>query len=288
MRLRGCWPRSTGWALTLPLFLLNPRGMPPLHLPPNTDSMMRDVAHLASSIGPRVAGSAEERRAAAYIESRFRKLGHPVRMQEFTLPDGRRSANVIAGHPDKPYRLVVGGHYDSRPKAPGADDNASGVAVLLELARRIPGAHHDILFVAFGSEERIDHNRSHHHYGSRHFVQAAPPESLKGLDGMLCIDCVGNGPRFYAQGMRNDQGKLAWRCRYVARQHGIAAAGGWASPLSDHAAFARAGVPVVAYRRSPHPLTHTPRDTTATIRPEYLRETAVAVSLAIDAICNRP
>jgi len=268
--------------LVLPLFFLSPAAR--IHV----DGMMRDVTYLASTIGPRVAGSAEERRAALYILSRFDSLGYPARLQEFTLPNGRRSANVIAGHAAEALRVVVGAHYDSRPNAPGADDNASGVSVLLELARQMAGKRRDLLFVAFGAEERIDRNRSHHHYGSRHFVQAASTGLLQGLSGMLCIDCVGSGPHFYVQGMRNDGGTLAWRCRYVANQGGIAVKGGWAGPYSDHTAFARAGVPVVYYHRSPHPLTHTPRDTPATIRPEYLRLAVLAVSPAIEAICNRP
>jgi aminopeptidase YwaD len=283
-RRPGATPRMAAWRsfLALPFFLLSP--LAGIHV----EGMMRDVTHLASNIGPRVAGSAEERRAAAYLQSRFASLGYPARLQEFTLPNGRRSANVIAGHASESPRLVIGAHYDSRPQAPGADDNASGVAVLLELARRMAGKQRDLLFVAFGAEERIDQNRSHHHYGSRHFVKAAPAGLLQGLSGMICIDCVGTGAHLYVQGTRNDGGSLAWRCRYVAKQGGIAGKGGWAGPYSDHTAFAHAGVPVAYYHRSPHPLTHTPRDTPATIRPEYLRLAVLAVSPAIEAICNRP
>ncbi len=74
-------------------------------------------------------------RAAAYVFDALRAAGVPVREQQYQV-EGRTFRNVIAGiGPITPERIVVGAHYDAAGEQPGADDNASGVAGVLELAR---------------------------------------------------------------------------------------------------------------------------------------------------------
>jgi Peptidase family M28 len=81
---------------------------------------------------------------ARYIEQAFRSQGMEFSVQEF-VSGGRKVRNIEAGKGD----IVVGAHYDTVPGSPGADDNASGVAVLLELAAmQLP-----VRFVAFANEE---------------------------------------------------------------------------------------------------------------------------------------
>ena len=107
---------------------------------------MRDVRHLAGD-GPRQATSAAYRRAARWVEARFRSLGYDVSRQAFRAPAGvswgvpvpaGRTWNVVARpaglRPGQPF-AIVGAHLDTVPQAPGAEDNASGVSVVLELAR---------------------------------------------------------------------------------------------------------------------------------------------------------
>ena len=82
--------------------------------------------------------------AARYIEAALTRQGHQPQSQYFES-GGRKVRNIEAGSGD----IVVGAHYDTVPGSPGADDNASGVAVLLELAAmRLP-----VRFVAFANEE---------------------------------------------------------------------------------------------------------------------------------------
>jgi hypothetical protein len=82
--------------------------------------------------------------AARYIEAALVKQGHQPQSQYFES-GGRKVRNIEAGRGE----IVVGAHYDTVPGSPGADDNASGVAVLLELAAmKIP-----VRFVAFANEE---------------------------------------------------------------------------------------------------------------------------------------
>jgi Zn-dependent M28 family amino/carboxypeptidase len=72
-------------------------------------------------------------RAAAYIRAQFAKTKAQVREQEYEV-NGRRYRNIIARFGGDENLIVVGAHYDGCNDTPGADDNASGVAGLLELA----------------------------------------------------------------------------------------------------------------------------------------------------------
>ena len=86
--------------------------------------------------------------AARYIEQAFRAQGAAVQVQQF--PSGGRTVrNIEAGKG----AIVVGAHYDTVPGSPGADDNASGIAVLLELAAHLKNESLPVRFVAFANEE---------------------------------------------------------------------------------------------------------------------------------------
>ena len=115
------------------------------------------VDKLAGEIGARH-GQAPEAYAAAgdYIESAFRQAGLQPDFEPFG--DKRQYRNVVAaldGADSAAGIIVVGAHYDTVPQTPGADDNASGVAVLLELARLLGARplNRGLRFVAFANEE---------------------------------------------------------------------------------------------------------------------------------------
>ncbi|MEN9796450.1 MAG: putative rane protein [Pseudomonadota bacterium] len=99
-------------------------------------------------------------RAADYLESELRDAGAAVSRQTFTLTGSGPSYHNVIGRygPDngKPL-LVVGAHYDAHGEFPGADDNASGVAVMLSLARLLQQERElkgPVALVAFTLEER--------------------------------------------------------------------------------------------------------------------------------------
>lgn len=92
--------------------------------------------------------NAELETAASYIERAFAAQGLRFSVQEF-VSGGRRVRNIEAGSGP----IVVGAHYDTVPGSPGADDNASGVAVLLELAALARSRALPVRFVAFANEE---------------------------------------------------------------------------------------------------------------------------------------
>lgn len=78
--------------------------------------------------------------AVQYIERTLKRYGLKPRRQTFTA-DGREFVNIIVQFGDERLpRIVIGAHYDSAGELPGADDNASGVAGLLELARLLKNA----------------------------------------------------------------------------------------------------------------------------------------------------
>jgi Zn-dependent M28 family amino/carboxypeptidase len=116
-----------------------------------------DVRKLAEEIGERNVRRPKRLDAAAqYVESRLAAAG-TVERQEY-LVNGVTCANVeveIAGGARKGEIVVIGGHYDSVDGCPGANDNATGAAAVLALARRFAGARpaRTLRFVAFVNEE---------------------------------------------------------------------------------------------------------------------------------------
>jgi Zn-dependent M28 family amino/carboxypeptidase len=118
-----------------------------------------DIASLAGSIGERNLPSNAEKleEAAAFIEGALKGAGYQPLSQWYTV-GGAKCRNIIAeirGTDRNPEVAIVGAHYDTVPGSPGADDNASGVAVMLALARRFAGTRptRTLRFVAFVNEE---------------------------------------------------------------------------------------------------------------------------------------
>lgn len=119
--------------------------------------LRRDVSALSETIGERHVGrpgSLDE--AARWISQRFVDAGLSPGFEEFATGSAT-VANVVADVPgtEGDGVVVIGAHYDSVPGSPGADDNASGVAVMLELARSLKGfkSPYTLRFVAFVNEE---------------------------------------------------------------------------------------------------------------------------------------
>jgi len=117
------------------------------------------VVRLAAEIGPRDMAEhpAALNQAADYIAANFKEIGFDIEKQEYGVGD-RVAANLIVtlhGSRLASEIVVVGAHYDTVPETPGADDNASGIAGLIETARLIAAdkPSRTIRFVAFTNEE---------------------------------------------------------------------------------------------------------------------------------------
>jgi Zn-dependent M28 family amino/carboxypeptidase len=161
--------------------------------PMSEEALRAHVAYLASpELAGRAAGTEDEKKAAAYVAAAFTVAGLAgVREQTFALGSGE-SRNVMGTLGDGEEIVVVGAHMDHLGRRNGelylgAEDNASGIAVLSELARALAEKKADhkrkIVFVAFGAEEVGL-------VGSRHFVQS-PPVPIKAIKNMVNIDMIG-------------------------------------------------------------------------------------------------
>jgi hypothetical protein len=113
--------------------------------------------HLSGKIGPRAAASRGETRAQSYVASQFRAAGLAVTTDKFNVPGKGTSRNVV-GELDTPATClqIVMAHVDSGPDGPGANDNASGVGVLVALAWKLEALDPpcDVWLASTGAEER--------------------------------------------------------------------------------------------------------------------------------------
>lgn len=155
------------------------------------DRLRRDVEELAGGIGERHMGRPEAlERAAAFLEEQLRAAGYSPARQTYSV-DGQPCSNIEVAVPGKDgAMLVVGAHYDSARGSPGANDNGSGVAALLELARRLRGAtpDHEIRMVLFVNEEPPYFHTSK--MGSRVWAEEAHRRGAKVI-GMLSLETIG-------------------------------------------------------------------------------------------------
>jgi Peptidase family M28/PA domain len=167
-----------------------------------------------------------------------------VRLRVDATSERRHTRNVIAELGRGPLVAMAGGHLDSVSEGPGINDNASGVAVLLELAealgrtQRKPRGRVRLAF--WGAEELGLH-------GSRRHVRTMPAGERRSLRGYLNLDMVasGNGGRFLYGGQGGRTGVAARAVRRVLRARGVPVKGAGLSGASDHEPFARRGVPVI-------------------------------------------
>jgi beta-phosphoglucomutase-like phosphatase (HAD superfamily) len=124
-----------------------------------------DRIRALSDFGTRWTYSSNIGRVPEWVRDRFLEMGYPqgdARFQPFGVPGAGRQQNALCGAPaDHPGFVLVCAHYDSLSEtpsttAPGSDDNASGLAVLLEVAEllRTPPLRRGVLYAAFGGEEQ--------------------------------------------------------------------------------------------------------------------------------------
>lgn len=151
------------------------------------------VTFLAGDIGYRSYRDTDRlERAAFFIERELTSFGYQVKKQPFDF-GGRTYHNLIAelrGTADPASLLVIGAHYDTVRTTPGADDNASGVAGLLALARELAGKPlaKTVRFVAFALEEPPVYRSRH--MGSYHYA-ASLAERGEPVEGMICLEMIG-------------------------------------------------------------------------------------------------
>ncbi len=252
--------------------------------PADTTSLQARVRTLAApDLGGRGTGSPGARAAADSVAAWFAAAGlEPLDggwYHDFPLSadpaDSARGRNVVGRLPGAgdlaDRHLLIGAHYDhlgwklsddgadTLGYYPGAEDNASGVAALVDLAARLAAVdapdRRTVLFAAFSGEEIGL-------LGSRALAQD-PPWPADALDLMLNLDSVGRlrDDRLYVGGLGSSP-ILRELVETANRPHGLAlelSDGGW--DASDHVAFNTVGVPVLFFFTGPHPEYHSVDDT---------------------------
>ncbi len=245
--------------------------------------------------------------ARNWIFDEFERVGGgrlQVRMQDFEMNyNGLVSPqqNIVATLPGigtHPGVIVFTAHYDSRSidpddpfsRAPGANDNASGVAMLLEAARLLSSRNWNqtIIFVAFAAEELGS-------YGSFNYVQTSMLDGMQ-FDAVINSDIIGGRPgiprsiRVFAPGPDNSPSlEVARYMAYVSQlytptfvvdiQNALDREGRW----SDHREFINAGVGAVRLTESVEDpdVQHNSQDTAEKLDYDYLaRVTALNVATA--------
>jgi hypothetical protein len=139
---------------------------PPEKLSPLAARLRAHVVELAGKIGERSAYQPDQQdQARDYIAAEFKKAGYAPELLEYsaqlksasgrTRPYYNVEARLLPANPAPGGAWVLSAHYDTAPGTPGADDNASAVAILLEAARllRKENPAREIRLVAFGTEE---------------------------------------------------------------------------------------------------------------------------------------
>lgn len=246
--------------------------------------------HLLAQVkqGPRVPGTEGHAKTLAYLESELRKAGGRVTVDRFTVrQDGKTypMANLYADFgPAAPPQGMLAAHWDTRPFAdhdpspanrnrpiPGANDGASGVAVLLEVARVLgDDPPRKPLRIAFWDGEDLGRTEEGMFHGSRWYVRNRPLPAW----GIL-LDMVGDRDLEIPQEAHSarEAPELTRRIYETARKLGHArtfpARVGY-GVSDDHLPFLRKGVPFVDLIDFDYPAWHTMADTPERCSPRSL------------------
>jgi len=273
--------------------------------PVEADALMRHVSILAAdSMEGRLIGTPGNAKARAYVVREFAAAGLQPVGASLEIPfearstrDSsvvRRGVNVVGqirGRTEPGRAIVVTAHYDhvgvrNGEIYNGADDDASGTAALIELARwfREHPPAHTLIFAAFDGEEGGL-------TGSREFVRQ-PPVPLSSIVLNVNLDMIGRNERneLYAAGTSHSR-FLRPYLDSVATRSPITLRFGHDDPngpprddwtmQSDHASFHRAGIPFIYFGVEDHADYHRPTDDTERLMPQFF---AGAVSTVLDAV----
>ena len=258
--------------------------------------------------------------AGDFIEQEFQDLGYAVESRPY-VSEGTTVRNLVVekkGSRPELSSIVVGAHYDTVIDTPGADDNASGMAGLLELARLLKNqtTRRTIRFVAFPHEE-LPYFYTHL-MGSRQYAKALKQQGENVLV-MLSLEMLGyadeRSRQLYPIPFMRLLGRYPKHGNYIALvgnlrslammsivrktmrdQHTIGveslSAPGFIPPLflSDHSSFWKAGFPALmvtdtAFLRNPH--YHKESDTPETLNYIFLANVVAAVCAAVHSLDNQ-
>ncbi len=233
------------------------------------------------AFGPRIPGSTAHAREVDWIRQQLEAAGWHVEIQQAQLM-GHPIQNIRAYRTDAAPDYIIGAHYDSRLHAdqdpdpskqtqpvPGADDGASGVAVLLEMARTLPQNSAPVWLVFFDAEDNGKIPGWDWLLGSKAFVAAlnVHPKGMILLDmigqGNLSIPMEGNSDATLRKEIWNKAASLGYGNIFVPRvRYDIE---------DDHLPFIQAGIPAVDIIDIDYPYWHTTSDLPEHVSPRSLQ-----------------
>ncbi len=241
----------------------------------------RDIARQLE-FGARSSGSHQQTEMLTWMETELHTAGWQTEIQTGTMLT-HEIRNLIAKRGAGPPQIIIAAHYDTRLHAdqdpnpanlqmpvPGANDGASGVAVLLELARTIPTAwENQIWLVFFDAEDNGNIPTWDWILGSRYFVS----QLTEHPDAVVIVDMIGDADLNIHIEKNSD-------LTLTTEIWGQAAALGYADQfiptpkyriLDDHIPFLQAGIPAADLIDFDYPYWHTTADTLDKVSPESLQ-----------------
>jgi glutaminyl-peptide cyclotransferase len=247
------------------------KSKPTSHQAFNADRAWQDVL-AQMKMGPRTPGSDAHKQVVAYIEKELKKAGWKVEIQQ-TERLGHPIQNIIAKHGSGSPWVIFGAHYDSRLVAdqdpvvanqtlpvPGADDGASGVAVLLEMARVLPkSVDKQIWLVFIDAEDQGRISGWDWILGARAFA-----ESLKSKpNAVVIIDMIGDtnlniyreksSDKVITHSIWKTAASLGYSDQFINEEK--------YNMLDDHQPFLELGMPAIDIIDFDYPYWHTISDT---------------------------
>lgn len=255
--------------------------------PPQPDSVrfdgQRAYADVVTQVGfgARTPGSEAHAKVREWMRRELEAAGWQVEVQE-SQAMGHPVFNLVAKRGEAPPQVIVGAHYDTRLFAdhdpdpanhslpvPGANDGASGVAVLLELARVLPPDTVPVWLVFFDAEDNGRIDGWDWILGSREFVKNNPLQPR----AVVIVDMIGDADlQIYKE--RNSTPALTDEIWAAAQALGYAEVfipEYKFSMLDDHTPFLEAGVPAVDIIDFDYPHWHTLADTADKVSPQSLQ-----------------
>lgn len=234
------------------------------------------------SYGPRTPGSESHQKTQAYIMDELKKAGWSVEIQSATQ-ENHEVENIIARRGKGSQWIILGAHYDSRLLAdqdtdpilaaqpvPGADDGASGVSVLLELARILPDQlDKQVWLVFFDAEDQGKITGWDWILGSKAFVKSLQHKP----DAAIIIDMVGDRDLnlYREQASTSSLVDEVWN---IARQLGYEKHfidQTKYNILDDHLPFLQAKIPAIDIIDIDYPYWHTSKDTLENVSSNSLK-----------------
>jgi hypothetical protein len=251
--------------------------------PIDGERMKRLATRIAALGENRLAGSGREFQASAIVKRKLVDLGYTVERQRFPLPNGDTSRNVV-GRTAGPIRVVVVGHMDGVRNTVAANDNASGTAGVVEVARVLkdmPG----LLVAALGAEER-EVTGSSYHLGSLKLVRSLSDAQRSSIRLVVSLDMIAVGTVLNVRGLEASPNRSARKLLRAAESVGIRASYLQDSGVSDHAEFTRAGVPATLLTWRWDTCWHQPCDQPHRLSAKKLKKAVRVTVVAARAVLN--